>query len=148
MNTSLKVLLAEDNDLIAEALMLRLNKAVTSLKKPPLQITRVTTLRETIALAGTFESNVTLLDPNLKDTLDWTESIHAIPLIRKPVIVITGMDDPERKFKLECFKYGAQHVFYKPWEMPVVEHIIAMMADAALRKVMPEKLEEPETPCA
>lgn len=134
MNT-FRMLLAEDDGQAAAALT-RLLKRVNG----SIEVITVKTLADALACSTQLRANVTLLDPNLEDTNDWHEAIHAIPRFNPPVIVVTGMDDPNREVMLEAFKYGAQNVFYKPYEMKVVEQLVSSATAAHLRVVMPERL--------
>lgn len=110
MSRPFTMLLAEDNNLEAEALI----RLLMRLTEPgSIDIHHVTTLFAVIEASKILRPNVTLLDLQLDRP--WNEVADAIENdIIPPVVVVTGMDDPNEEIAEYCYLKGAQNVIYKP----------------------------------
>lgn len=110
MSRPFTMLLGEDNPDEAEAL----TKLILKLTEPgSVEIHHAATLLGTIEASKFLKPNVTLLDLNLDRP--WNEVADAIEHdILPPVVVVTGMDDPNEEIAEYCYLRGAQNVIYKP----------------------------------
>lgn len=104
------MLLGEDNPDEAEGLI----RLIMRLTEPgSVDIHHATTLIGTIEASKFLKPNVTLLDLQLDRP--WNEVADAIENdILPPVVVVTGMDDPNEEIAEYCYLKGAQNVIYKP----------------------------------
>ena len=133
----MKILLIEDDKVQAETLAKLLDKA--SAQKVEIFIAHA--LREGIDKSWEVLADVTYLDLCLPDAVDWKVVAHSIPKMYPPVIIVTGMDDPDQEIKLECFTYGAQNFFQKQRDMKLlVPHLLSTGAAAHLRRDAPKRL--------
>lgn len=142
----MKILIAEDNKTLADQLVSRLAKAIqAAMSAHPNntldpEIVVVGTLSEALDKSVTWRPDATLLDPVLKDSPEWRESILAIKYgwrgraaFHPPVWIITGMERTTELVKA-CMDAGALEVFYKPWDMDFVERIISDIATKLMIK--------------
>jgi DNA-binding response OmpR family regulator len=135
----MRILLVEDDPTIADTLAKLLTKSAGDVNA--ISIIRAGTLREGIRKSNEHQVDVTYLDLCLPDSHDWQETAHAIRKFYPPVIIVTGLDDPDGSIKLECFTHGAQNFFVKPKDMKLlVPHLLSSGAAAHLRREAPKRL--------
>lgn len=89
-----------------------------------LHVEHSTSLKGGLAASEHLRPNVTFLDLCLPDAEDWREVANTIwapwkdpnlTLFHPPVIVVSGMEDPDYEIELECYAQGAQNFFKKPF---------------------------------
>lgn len=141
----MRILVAEDNKIFAELLVLKLRKAIdASMSDHPGELTVEFCVCDTLTGALTksveWEPDVTLFDPTLSDATDWRESLlaiktgwHGLPPFHPPVWIISGMEKTVEIVKA-CMDAGALDYFYKPWDMDFVERIVSDIATKLLIK--------------
>ena len=126
---SMRILIVEDNQQEKDTLTKLLKKLIDHLT-----IYHACTLAEGIKLSHTVQADITLLDPGLPDVKDYKEVGKAIKegLFFPPVIITTGMPDPNHEREIFFMRCGAQQVFHKPY----VEQVVALIASAATAAAM------------
>lgn len=110
----MKILIVEDNKEQANMLCRLLNQKIDC----------------TCVLAHTLDSalelskegaDITLLDLHLDDKM--LETIKSIPRFPKPVIVLTEMDDPNKRIELLCYAFQAENFFSKRFLHEIIEKL-------------------------
>jgi len=135
----MRVLIVEDHEPTATAFCRLISK-----KMPNIQCIIAKSLSAGLLEATTTRADITLLDlilpKNDGDTekMPLKEVIQSIRLFPRPVIVITGLADPDGSIAAECFKYGCQNFLDKA----SLSGLISTMTSAYLRDVMPKQLEK------
>lgn len=138
----MKILIAEDDPAQAERLAVVFQKT----SEQRLEIRVVDNWRDCIRVSHSWQSDVAYVDPGMPlepggRVLDWHESAPRVREIFPPVVILTGMPDPEGEMELEFYKYGAQNVFQKVQDIRlIVPHLLSSGASAHLRRVMPQVL--------
>lgn len=132
----MKILLIEDDDLQSNLLAKLLHKS----SEHEMEIDIARNLTEGIRKSHELRPDVCYLDLCLPDaTVE--EVIGSIKKIYPPVIIISGMDDPDESLKLDCFAHGAQNYFQKQRDMRLlVSHLLSSGAAAHLRREAPRRL--------
>lgn len=135
----MKILLIEDDPVQSDTLAkLLLEAGCKGGKEMAIEIAG--NLAEGIAMSHQLHPDVCYLDLCLPDAA-MDEVIGAINKIYPPVIVVSGMDDPNQDLKLKCFAHGAQNYFQKQKDMRLlIPHLISTGAAAHLRREAPKML--------
>jgi DNA-binding response OmpR family regulator len=133
----MRVLIIEDDGSQAETLARLLRKTTSG----RWETSTAGTFTEGVALSNSLRPAITILDlslPDMPDTPDmpgWMRVAHGIPTIHPPVIVITGLPDPNKEIKFECYRYGAQNVFSKGIDNDLlITHLVFSLESALLRR--------------
>jgi DNA-binding response OmpR family regulator len=136
-NVDMRVLIIEDDGTQAETLARLLRKTTSG----RWETSTAGTFTQGVALSNSLRPAITILDlclPDMPDTPEmpgWMRVAHGIPTIHPPVIVITGLDDPDKQIKFECYRYGAQNVFAKGIDNDLlVTHLVFSLESALLRR--------------
>lgn len=76
-----------------------------------------------LRLSNERQPNCTFLDlfiPKVKGQpitdVDWRTAADCIQQFVPPVVVVTGMPDPDHSIEMYCYAKGAQNVFQKPYD--------------------------------
>src|SRR4030095_14924415 len=133
----MRVLIIEDDDMQAETLSKLLRKTTSG----RWETATARTFTQGVALSNSIMPAITILDlslPDMPDTPDmpgWMRVAHGIPTIHPPVIVVTGLPDPNKEIKFECYRYGAQNVFAKGTDNDLLlTHLVFSLESALLRR--------------
>jgi CheY-like chemotaxis protein len=126
---TIRVLIVEDSAVDRETLKKLLTVKVRS---------RLTLARVEIILADSMSeglihasvANCTILDLCLRDS-DQNQTIARIKDFRPPVIVVTGIDDPDTE--RQCIAAGAEHVFVKGQIHGLVTRVVDCIVKDLLR---------------
>ena len=143
----MKILIIEDDKNQADTLTHLLVKLFRDASEAISMVTQARTLQEGIKLSHQIKADITLLDPGLPDTVgldgstDYTIVGRAIKqgMLYPPVIITTGMPDPDKAIEIYFMKCGAQQVFHKPYVERVVALIASAAAGAAMRKLVADQ---------
>jgi CheY-like chemotaxis protein len=80
-------------------------------------------LEDALATSNSRQPNCTFLDlliPKKKGEpiaeADWRTAADCIQKFVPPVVVVTGMPDPDHSIEMYCYAKGAQNVFQKPYD--------------------------------
>lgn len=135
----MRILIIEDDPVQADTLGKLLQAAgCNGSREMEIEIAR--DLAEGITISHRMKPDVCYLDLCLPDA-SMDEVVHSIKKIYPPVIVVSGMDDPNQDLKLRCFAHGAQNYFQKQKDMRLlVPHLISTGAAAHLRRDAPKML--------
>lgn len=126
MPSRIRILIVEDHSATADRIG-RLLKRESSID-PKI----VSTLAEALRASSEWLPDVILLDLILPDARTWQDTVSAIPLLRKPVIVITDVDSEE--MRVAAIRAGASDVFQKRTVITVMSVLISAAASAAARR--------------
>lgn len=146
----MKVLIVEDHKEQAELLCRLLTQ------KMKCECIIATTLKDGLRLGEIEEDiSITILDLNLSEPR-MLDTILSIPKFPEPVIVVTEMDDEDKRIELLCYAHGAENFFSKKFLHRAIEEMpgnggkingegnrfISAVAGAYLRGTLPARREE------
>lgn len=117
-----RILIVEDDTAQAQSLHRLLQKKIGERLLAEVEIVIVGTLAD--GLRESQSCSATILDLGLPDS-DPVATMEALPLFRKPVIVMTGY--PDLDLHAACVARGASHVFTKGEVME--EHLVMYVLD-------------------
>lgn len=132
----MRILIVEDNPDAARIL----GKLLELHTRPVhIEVRMTSRLDDALAMSNDFKADVTLLDLILEDEKDWRKTADAIRTgFHKPVIVLTGMDDPNGEIEIYCRACGAKEVFQKAMAERFTETLVSTVIGAHLRNRAPE----------
>lgn len=123
---SMRILLAEDEELSAELLQRILKPIITA-------FIVTTTLAETLTVANNCEFDIIIFDLRLLDS-DIENSIRAIQSLKRtanaPLLVVTGMPDPTLKDR--CLEAGADGFIPKQDAYTLHSHVLMLALYTAI----------------
>jgi DNA-binding NtrC family response regulator len=133
----MKLLIVEDDQTQVELLTKVLNKVSNG----ELEILSVGSLKA--AVQKSPEVDVVLMDLRLDDSHDPEKTLDAIPLLKKPVIIVSGVDDPDKRLTVKAYALGAQNFFQKPIGAELLgAHLLSALTAAFLRVNAPTLLQK------
>jgi len=117
-------------------------------------------LEDALAKSNSIRPNCTFLDlliPKKKgqpiSEADWRTAADCIGKFVPPVVVVTGLPDPDHSIEMYCYSKGAQNVFAKPYDTSFFDllkdqtklfaaHLLAAAGSAEMRSKLGPKGDE------